>query len=107
MIKKFENYNLEWKNIESSLDVYQLMELLEFTYSKDKFKELHDEINEKEEDYNPDEYYEQIKWRLEELELLDDFIENFEEYQIKQQESDPFHWRNRNKRMDDLMKGWD
>lgn len=107
MIKKFEDYQTSnWQDIEDALDVYQLMELLEFTYGKDKFQELHDEIYATEEDYNPDEYYEQIKWRLEELNLLEDFVSNFDQYQITQQENDPFHWRYRNKHYGDLGKNW-
>lgn len=48
-----------WEEIISSLDVYQLYELLQFKYG-DILTDTKQEIDEEEGDYNPDHIYETI-----------------------------------------------
>jgi len=103
-LKTFENNN--WQDIENQYDVYQLMEIIIFKYGKEKFMDLLKDINEEESDYNPDEFYEQIKFVLDKHDLLNDFIENYEEYQIEKDENDPYHWRHRQKEQEKLSKGF-
>lgn len=94
-----------WEEIQGVYDVYQLMELLNFKYGVESFKEINKDLSEYEEDYNPDEFYELIMYRLQEIDKWQDFLENWEDYGIEKDENDPFHWRYRQKQMkkfDDL-----
>jgi len=99
----------EWYEIIENFDVYQLMELLNFKYGQDKFKEVNKDLDEYEEDYNPDEFYELIQYRLEELDLFNDFLNNWKSYEIEKDENDSFHWRYRQKQQDKLLNNpnWD
>lgn len=83
------------------------MDILTFKYGKEIFKDVQDGIDEYEGDYNPDEFYEQIRFALEQNNIFQDFIENYEEYEIEKDENDPFHWRYRLKKQDELLGRWD
>jgi hypothetical protein len=107
-IKSFnesDSYDL-WQEVESSYDVYQLVELLEYKYGK-IFKDTQESLKEHDsEDYNPDEVYEIIKYELESLNLFDDFVNNHNQYSIEKDENDPFHWRYRAKKQRGFMDNW-
>jgi len=105
-LKLFENNIEPWEEIQGAYDVFQLMEILMFKW-REQFLELNTEIFEYEGDYNPTEYYEQIRYVLEQNNLFDEYLENWEQYGIEKDENDPFHWRYRKKQQDNLMKGWD
>lgn len=106
-VKKFlESISTDWESIEEALDVYQLYELLFFKYG-DVFTDTKQAIEEEDGYYNPEHIYEIIKWELDRLKLFDDFVENFEKYQIERDEADPFHWRHRKKKQDDFISKWD
>jgi hypothetical protein len=108
-LKRFnENSDFEydtWEEIISSLDVYQLYELLQFKYG-DVLTDTKQEIDEEEGDYNPDHIYETIEYELKAKDLFTDFITNWQQYQIEKDEADPFHWRHRNKSYNDLLSKW-
>jgi len=108
-LKRFnENSDFEydtWEEIISSLDVYQLYELLQFKYG-DVLTDTKQEIDEEEGDYNPDHIYEVIEYELKQKDLFTDFITNWQQYQIEKEEADPFHWRHRKKSYDDLLSKW-
>lgn len=105
-LHKFNESKNTWGDIIEFLDVYQLYELLVFTYG-DTFPYTKESIEEEEGDYNPDHIYDIIKYELESTGRYDDFISNFDEYKDKMDESDPTHWKNRKKSFDDLTKGWE
>lgn len=107
-LRFFENFDESdtWENIQSSLDVYQLYELLVFKYGE-VFKDTKTAIDEYEDDYNPDHIYDVIEWELKALKKWDDFLQNYETYQNEKEEADPFHWKNRKKSYDNLMKSFD
>ncbi len=96
----------QWEEVMGTYDVYQLMEILIFKYGRKIPEDLLNEINDYDEDYNPDHFYEQIRYELEQADIFNDFVENWEKYSIEKDENDPFHWRYRNKN-NDLMSGWD
>jgi hypothetical protein len=73
------NRDEEWEEITGGYDVYQLMELLNFKYGKDVFKDINKQLDEYEEDYNPDHFYEEIRYELEQANLFNDFTSNWEE----------------------------
>jgi hypothetical protein len=108
-LKKFnENSDFEydtWEEITSSLDVYQLYELLQFKYGE-VLTDTKEAIDEEEGDYNPDHIYEVIEYELKQKDLFTDFITNWQQYQIEKEEADPFHWRHRKKSYDDLLNRW-
>jgi hypothetical protein len=95
-----------WKEVIETYDVGQLLELLNFTYGK-ILKDSNSEFEEYEGDYNPDEIYEVIQNELISLGKFDDFLENYSDYIIKKDESDPTHWRHRKKQQDELFANWD
>lgn len=101
-----ESNNNNWMIIMETYDVYQLYELLVFKYG-DIFKETKVSIDEYEGDYNPDHIYEIIKYELESLNIYEDFINNYSDYEIEKDEADPYHWRNRMKSQNNLMDGLD
>jgi hypothetical protein len=94
-----------WEEIISSLDVYQLYELLQFKYGE-VLTDTKQAIDEEEGDYNPDHIYEVIEYELKQKDLFTDFITNWKQYQIEKEEADPFHWRHRNKSYNDLLSKW-
>jgi hypothetical protein len=101
-LKQFENLQKDpWQTIQESLDVYQLYELL--VYGK-IFTDTKEAIDEYEGDYNPDEIYEIIEYELKAKNIWEDFLENYERYEIEKDEADPFHWRNRLKRQEEFEK---
>lgn len=102
-LKTFENLNGSsnlWEDVISSVDVYQLFEILLFKYGKGFLPDTEKAIDEEESDYNPDHIYEIIKYEMEDKGEFEDFITNFDKYQIEMQENDPFHWRHRKKQQD-------
>jgi len=104
-LKTFEN-NIWYKLIEE-FDIYHLMEIITYKYGKEIFKDLLEEINNIETDYNPDEFYELIFYELERHNLLTDFINNYKKYEIEHDELDPTHWRFKNKITKKLTSNWD
>lgn len=105
-IKKFKESKNHWIDIEKSLDVYQLYDLLVFKYGN-IFKDSLESIDSEEDDYNPDYIYDIIKYELESHNLLEDFLNNYEKYIIEKDEKDPMHWRYRKKIQDGISKNWD
>ena len=105
-LKKFESFDDMWQDVQSSLDVYQLYELLLFKYGS-IFYDTKDAIDEEEGDYNPDHIYEIIEYELKAKKLWEDFLNNFDQYQNEKDEADPFHWKHRNKIMKHLGSNWD
>lgn len=87
----------DWIEAQQSLDVYQMMEILIFKYGRKISEDLMKEINDYDEDYNPDHFYEQIRYALEQANIFEDFVENHEQYSIEKDENDPSHWRYRKK----------
>ena len=104
-MKEIDEYE-KWENIQGSLDVYQLYELLLFKYGP-IFKDTKEAIDEYEEDYNPDHFYEIIEMELKRNNIWNDFLENHEKYENEKDEADPFHWKYRKKMQDDLIKRFD
>jgi hypothetical protein len=104
-VKLFEDFSEvdAWDSIQSSMDVYQLYELLVFKYGP-IFTDTKREMDEYEGDYNPDHIYEVIEMELKEKKLWDEFIHHWEEYQNEKEEADPFHWKHRKKMYDQLSK---
>ena len=100
---EYEDIN-SWEDIIGFLDVYQLVELLNFKYGREPFKDVFPEIEACEEDYNPDQFYEQLLFALDQSELTNDFVENFGKYKIEMEENDQFHWRYKQK---EQKKFWD
>ena len=108
-LKSYNENQKKWDEIEESFDAFQLMELLTFKYGREPFKDFIEDIENYDEYYNPNQFYEQIVFALEQSNIYDDFIENWKDYEIKMQENDPFHWRHKQKEIDKLTKGlnWD
>ena len=108
-LKKYEDYRYDedinsWYDIIEYLDVFQLMEVLNFKYGREHFEDVFSEIENYDEDYNPEHFYEQLLFRLDQAGLTNDFVENFGEYKIEMEENDPFHWRGKQKHQNNL---WD
>jgi len=110
-LKKFESLSKDklyeaWQDVQGQFDVYQLYELLVFKYGK-IFTDTKQAIDEYEDDYNPDHIYEIIEYELKSKNLWKEFLENYQVYEIEKDEADPFHWRNRLKRQEELMRRFD
>lgn len=109
-LKLYENFSEKefdaWEDAQGLLDVYKMYELLVFKYGE-IFSDTKHEIDEEDGDYNPDQIYEVIEYELRKNNLWEDFLTNYEEYQNEKEEADPYHWKNRAKAVNDLMKGLD
>ena len=92
----------KWNEIIDSHDMYQLLELVRFTYGE-IFPLTMEEMQEYDGGYNPDHIYETLEMELIQTEKMDDFCANYDEYIIRKEESDPYHWRHRDKMMKNLM----
>ena len=104
-LKRFnESISDPWDDIIASHDVGQLLDLIYFKYGKDSVPESSKEFDEYEGDYNPDDIYDSIRFELEESGKLDDFMQNYQAYEIEKDEADPFHWRYRKKQQDDFNR---
>lgn len=104
-LKRFnESISDTWNEIIASHDVGQLLDLIHFKYGKDSVPESSKEFDEYDGDYNPDDIYDSIRFELEELGKLDDFMQNYQDYVIEKEENDPFHWRHRKKQQDEFNK---
>ena len=104
--KQFESEKntWNWDDVIKYYDVYSLLGILSFTYGKSLLKDVVEDLLKEEEDYNPDEYYDIIKYILEGNDLLDDFLKNVDTYERKHAENNPSHWRYREKELDNLIK---
>jgi hypothetical protein len=107
-LKLFENFDYfdSWEEVQSALDVFQLYELLVFKYGP-IFTDTKQAIDEYEDDYNPDHIYEVIEMELKYQKNWEDFLKNWQKYQNEKEESDPYHWKNRKKMYDELVKSFD
>ena len=92
----------KWELVKESFDVCQLLEVLIFKYGREILKNSLDDYAANEDDYNPDEIYETIQYELEQAKKYDDFLLNYEAYEIEKDEADPLHWRHRKKIQDKL-----
>lgn len=106
--KVYESVDFEkkWIDVQGEFDVFQLMELIVFKYGH-ILTDSEIEISEYEDDYNPDHIFDSIRYELENLNIFNEFLTNYEQYSIEKDEADPFHWRNRKKIQDALHKGLD
>lgn len=90
-------------------DTYDLYNLIKFKYREShdisEIDSLFDNIDD-DLDFDPDDLFEFIQYELESIGILDDFMENHQQYQIEMEENDPYHWRSRVKNFNNFNKDW-
>ncbi len=106
--KVYESIDFEqkWIDVQGEFDVFQLMELIVFKYGH-ILTDSEREIAEYEDYYNPTEIYDTIRYELENLNIFNEFLTNYDQYSIEKDEADPFHWRNKQKIQNALLNGLD
>ncbi len=82
-------------------DMPHLVDVCWFKYGIDPFKQWQDQDK-----YNSEDW-EDLQYDLEQIGKFEDFVQNFETYEIEKDSADPFHWRHRKNDMDKLMSAFD
>lgn len=93
--------DIKFEELCDNNDMPRIIDVGMFKYGPDMFKEFHQDS----EKYNSEDW-DDVKYILQKHDKFEDFVRNFEKYEIEMDEKDPNHWRNRKKAIDDLTKNF-
>jgi hypothetical protein len=84
---------------------YAILEICVFKYGKEPFLSLITPPEEGSEEFEYELIYYDIQHCLQKIGKLEELVENFEKFEIEKDEADPFHWRNKQKHIENLKGG--